>query len=108
MAHAKGIFGDIPHEVISTVTRDNEHSEEAKERAGFTIRRPSESELSSTRRHVRPRARGRKQPRRALIRAVCGSRIRNGWQRRRGASRNALRPCGRKKLKRLKQKEPND
>ena len=35
MAHAKGIFGDIPHEVISTVTRDNDHSEQDKELGRF-------------------------------------------------------------------------
>jgi hypothetical protein len=35
MAHAKGIFGDIPHDVISTVTRDNDHSEEDKELGRF-------------------------------------------------------------------------
>ena len=35
MAHAKGIFGDIPHEVISTVTRDNDHSDEDKELGRF-------------------------------------------------------------------------
>jgi hypothetical protein len=35
MAHAKGIFGEIPHEVITTITRDNEHSEEVKELGRF-------------------------------------------------------------------------
>jgi hypothetical protein len=35
MAHAKGIFGDIPHEVISTVTRDNDHNEDVKELGRF-------------------------------------------------------------------------
>jgi hypothetical protein len=35
MAHAKGIFGDIPHEVISTVARDNDHSEQDKELGRF-------------------------------------------------------------------------
>jgi hypothetical protein len=35
MAHAKGIFGEIPHEVVSTITRDNDHSEEVKELGRF-------------------------------------------------------------------------
>jgi len=35
MAHAKGIFGEIPHEVTSTITRDNAHSEEDKELGRF-------------------------------------------------------------------------
>jgi hypothetical protein len=35
MAHAKGIFGEIPHEVISTITRDNDHSEDVKELGRF-------------------------------------------------------------------------
>jgi hypothetical protein len=29
MAHAKAIFGEVQHEVVSTITRDNEHSEES-------------------------------------------------------------------------------
>lgn len=35
MARAKGIFGEIPHELVSTVTRDNEHSDEVKELGRF-------------------------------------------------------------------------
>jgi hypothetical protein len=35
MAHAKGIFGEIPHEVVSTIARDNDHSEEVKELGRF-------------------------------------------------------------------------
>ena len=35
MAHAKGIFGEIPHEVVTTITRDNDHSEEVKELGRF-------------------------------------------------------------------------
>ena len=35
MAHAKGIFGEIPHEVITTITRDNDHSEDVKELGRF-------------------------------------------------------------------------
>jgi hypothetical protein len=35
MAHAKGIFGEIPHEVVTTITRDNDHSEDVKELGRF-------------------------------------------------------------------------
>ena len=35
MASAKGVFGDIRHEVISTLTRDNDHSAEEKEFGEF-------------------------------------------------------------------------
>jgi hypothetical protein len=48
MAHAKGIFGDIPHEVISTITRDNEHSEEVKELGRFHNRESERFEAERT------------------------------------------------------------
>jgi hypothetical protein len=35
MAPAKAIFGELPHEVVSTVTRDADHSEEVKELGRF-------------------------------------------------------------------------
>jgi hypothetical protein len=35
MSHAKGIFGEIRHEVVSTITRDREHSEQSRELGRF-------------------------------------------------------------------------
>jgi hypothetical protein len=35
MAHARGIFGELKHEVVSTITRDNEHSAESRELGRF-------------------------------------------------------------------------
>jgi hypothetical protein len=35
MASAKGVFGDIRHEVVSTLTRDNDHSTEEREFGEF-------------------------------------------------------------------------
>jgi hypothetical protein len=35
MARAKAIYGEMRHEIVSTITRDNEHSEEVKELGRF-------------------------------------------------------------------------
>lgn len=35
MAHAKGIFGQLRHEVVSTITRDGDHTEQEKELGRF-------------------------------------------------------------------------
>jgi hypothetical protein len=35
MAHAKGIFGGLHHQIVSTVSRDNEQSEESKDLGRF-------------------------------------------------------------------------
>ena len=48
MAHAKGIFGEIPHEVISTITRDNEHTEEDKAEGRFLIQATAEAHTKNT------------------------------------------------------------
>ena len=35
MAHAKGIFGELQHEVVCTITRDKEHSEDSRNLGRF-------------------------------------------------------------------------
>jgi len=35
MAHAKAIFGELRHEVVSTITRDGEHSQESRDLGRF-------------------------------------------------------------------------
>jgi hypothetical protein len=50
MAHAKGIFGDIAHEVVSTITRDNDHSEEDKELGRFHNEEMAQAKAKDTER----------------------------------------------------------
>lgn len=43
MAHAKAVFGDVKHDLISTVSRDSEHSETTKELGRFVQEQTSEA-----------------------------------------------------------------
>ena len=53
MAPAKAIFGNIKHEVVSTITRDNEQGEQAKELGRFHNEEMAEAKVQDS-------ARGRK------------------------------------------------